>query len=483
VSGLDLGGFFEKQELEVTSQLVIRRELSADGKSRSFVNEGLINLSALKELSEHLVDIHSQHQTLLINASDFQVGLVDVYAGSSALAQTYSEHYRSLNKIKTHIARLQEEEQKGRKELDYLQFQFNELEDASLKPGELEKLEEESLALENAETIRSGLWEIAGRLSDGEGSALTMLAANKNILSGLGRFGKNYSSLSERFNSIFIELKDLSSEISDEAEKVNIDEERLNIVIEKVDAVNRLLRKHNLKTEDELLALKEAISVQLQTFGSLEHEIAKLQKELDKTIKSCEVAADQLSNQRKKNLSSLEKEVKTLLKELSLENAEFRIELSRSQEFGPNGFDKLRFLFSANKGVPVNELQKVASGGELSRLMLCLKAILAGRKKLPTIIFDEIDTGVSGEVADRIGKILSNMGTEMQVITITHLPQMASKGTHHLFVYKKDNEDSTASEIRPLTKEERITEIAKMLSTGSPSQSALKNAKELLSLN
>lgn len=480
---LDLKSFFEDHELEAETQLVLRREISGDGKSRSFLNDALVSLTALKALSELLVDIHSQHQTLLLNQTNFQLELLDAFAGSKELFKDYKKEYSELQKLKHSVEALQEQEAQARKELDYFQFLFNELQDTDLKPGLLQSLEEESMSLENAETIQKVLFQASTTIGGGDTNLLQSLAQVKQAVQSITKYGSTYTTLLERLNSTYLELKDLSAELDDKASETQVDNARLEQVNAQVDQLNRLLKKHNVKTEEDLIRIREELEAKLQQFGSLESEIKKCQEAISKKSKTCIKLAAELSQKRLAAVNGVEKQVKDLLQNLSMENAHFKIELTKLDEPGTSGYDQVKFLFSANKGGTLSELHKVASGGELSRLMLTLKALLASKKELPTIIFDEIDTGVSGDVADKIGNILLKMGQTMQVVSITHLPQIASKGKHHLFVYKKDQEDQTNSYIRQLSKEERVMEIAKMLSTGNPSQSALKNAKELLELN
>jgi DNA repair protein RecN (Recombination protein N) len=479
---LELGTFFEDFELEPDHSLIIRREINPDGKSRSFLNDGIVSLAALKALSDKLIDIHSQHQTLLLNTSTFQVELLDAWAGSLTLAGEYRTSFRKLSKLKSDLDLLIAEESRAKKELDFYQFLFQELDEAALKPGNLKSLEEEVMSLENAESIKTNLLLASSKIKEGDENALNILAAAKTAVASLAKYGKSYQELAERLNSVYIELKELSNDLEAEGTGLQLDNERLLEINEKLDRYSRLLKKHNVKTEEELLSIKEEIGLKLEKFDSLETQIQELRSEIQKEEKICLKRSEELTQQRKLYAPELEKAAKSILAELSLENAELKIEINPAP-LSPSGADLVRFLFSANKGIAVSELHKVASGGELSRLMLTLKSLMASKKKLATIIFDEIDTGVSGEVADRIGKILKAMGDTMQVVAITHLPQMASKGKHHLFVYKMDNEEKTVSHIRQLTKDERVNEIAKMLSTGNPSQSALKNAKELLSVN
>lgn len=478
--GLELSSFFEENDLDADTTIVLRREISADGKSRSFLNDAVVSLSALKQLSEKLIDIHSQHQTLLLNQNNFQLELLDAFAGSQEQFREYKTLFLKLNKLRSSLANLQEQEAQARKELDYLQFLFDELEQVEISPGQLKQLEEESTTLENAEMIKGHLLQAANTINGGDANLLGSLSQVKNTLQGLSKYKKEYADYYERLQSTYIELKELSSDLENAESEINIDSKRLEEVNTKMDKLNRLLKKHAVSNEEELQQTKVEIEQKLGKYSSLEAEIEKAKKEISQLTQQCTRLAKELTQARTKAIAGIEKQVKSMLAELSMQNASFRIDLSQLQEPGSSGFDQVKFLFSANKGAEPEDVQKVASGGELSRLMLSLKALLATKKLLPTIIFDEIDTGVSGDVADKIGAILLKMGSSMQVITITHLPQMASKGKHHLFVYKKDDDDKTVSFIRQLSEEERVMEIAKMLSTSNPTQSALKNAKELL---
>lgn len=483
LKSLDLDDFFEENDLDKENHAILRREISADGKSRSFFNDTPVNVGALKLLSEKLIDVHSQHQTLLLNQSNFQLELLDAYAECMDKFKEYKNHYNQITKLNTTLSSLQEQEMKARKELDYYQFLFEELEQSEIKPGTLKNLEEESLGLENAEFIKSGLVNSAQIINGGDANVLSALSQVKNSIQSISKFNKKYSEYFDRVNTAIIDLKELASELEDEESNVLFDNKKLEEVNTRLDHLNRLLKKHNVTNETDLVNIKNEIEGKLQKFNSLESEILKTTKQLNELKKSATMLAKELSALRQKATKGIEERVHEMLKSLSMENAKFFIDIKQTNELGANGFDQVKFLFSANKGGELNELQKVASGGELSRLMLSLKALLASKKELPTIIFDEIDTGVSGDVANKIGNILLKMGKTMQVITITHLPQMASKGKHHLYVYKKDNEDKTVSFIKQLNEEERILEIAKMLSTGNPSNSALVNARDLLSLN
>lgn len=480
---LDLGSFFEENELEQEPVLILRREINADGKSRSFLNDSVVSLAALKTLSEKLIDIHSQHQTLLLNQGNFQMELLDAFAGSTDLFKDYKKEWTKYNKLNTKLNTLLEEEAQAKKEQDYIQFLYNELNQLTLKPGVLTALEEESATLENAGAIKQSLLSAANIIHEGDINVLSALSQVKASLQSISKFSNTYAGFYERINTVYIELKELAADLVNAEEDVLFDNQKLEEVNASLDKINRLLNKHAVKTEEELIQANVDIEEKLQQFSSLENEIEKTRKEAGQVSNHCVKLAKELSRLRAAVLPAIETQVKASLANLSMENALFKIDLNTQTEPGAFGYDSVKLLFSANKGGQLEELGKVASGGELSRLMLSLKALLASKKQLPAIIFDEIDTGVSGDVADKIGNILLKMGKTMQVITITHLPQMASKGQHHLYVYKKDDENKTVSFIKQLHEEERVQEIAKMLSTGNPTQSAIKNAKELLALN
>ena len=480
LSKYQLKSFFVEHELDYEDVTSIRREITVEGKSRAFVNDTPVTLAIIKELSEQLIDIHSQHETILLKENHFQLELVDAFAKTTALYFDYKKQYLSLQKLKKQLAEFLEQELQAKKEFDYFQFQFTELEEANLKIGELKLLEDESETLENAEFIKGNLVKASVVINGGDENVLSAIAQLKQGLQSISKFGSQFNELYERINSLSIELKELNADINSVEEDVVYDNVKLEIVNAQLDKLNKLLKKHNVKTEDELLEIKNSFEDKLQQFSSIELSIEKTQKEISEQEKNCLNLAKTLSKKRKESVSEIEENIKVLLSNLSMPNAQFKISISDLDTFSINGLDKIEFLFSANKGQDFKEIGKTASGGELSRLMLCLKSLLAERTLLPTIVFDEIDTGVSGDVADKIGIILEKMGKSLQVITITHLPQMASKGKNHLFVYKIDSKEKTTSHIKRLDEVERIEEIAKMLSSGKPTEIALKNANELL---
>jgi DNA repair protein RecN (Recombination protein N) len=480
VEAYQLNAFFERNELDFEAITTVRREITPEGKSRAFINDTPATLTVLKELGDRLIDIHSQHETLLLKETNFQFELVDAFAQTTLLFADYKKHYSALQKLKKQLDDLNNQELQAKKDLDYFQFQFNELEETEIKVGVLKELEEESETLENAEFIKSNLSKSSAALAGGDENIVSSLAVLKQQLQSIAKFNTRFNEFFERLNSVVIELKELGSDIDNAEEDVVYDPNRLEEVNSKLDKLNRLLKKHGVATEDELLNIKSGIELKLQQFSSLEVSIEKTRKEIAAQEKQCNTIASDLSKKRQKATEGIEQNIKTMLASLSMANAQFKIDLRPQEVLSATGFDQVSFLFTANKGAEFKELHKTASGGELSRLTLCLKALLAEHTALPTIIFDEIDTGVSGDVADKIGNILKLMGKRMQVITITHLPQMASKGSSHLYVYKSDTKDKTTSNIKLLNKEERVGEIAKMLSTGNPTETALKNAKELL---
>lgn len=483
VKNYDLGDFFVKNGLDYENPVILRREINSEGKSRSFINDSPVNLTVLKEISDQLIDVHSQHQTLLLNQTKFQLQLIDSFAGTTLDFEAYRKNFAQWQEHKKQLEESENKERQAKKDLDYYQFLFNELNEFELNENDLKKLEEESSTLVNAEFIKSALSKTAGNLGGGDNNLLSSLAQLKQQLQSITKFGNAYKELFDRINASHIELKDVYNELENEEGKLVFDPEKLNEVNDKLDKINRLFKKHSVNSIADLLKVKEEVEGKLQLFNSLESEIEKLKKEITKIENACKKQAKEISEKRKKAVGPIEKSIDSILADLSMPNAKFKIELKTKEGLSSTGIDEISFMFSANKGGEFKELHKVASGGEMSRLMLSLKSVLAQKRALPTIIFDEIDTGISGDVANKMGNIFTQMASGMQVISITHLPQIASKGQHHLFVYKNDDKDKTRSFLKTLTKDERTVEIAKMLSTGKPTESAIKNAKDLLSSN
>jgi len=475
-----LKDFFSLNDIDYEPLTVIRREINPEGKSRAFINDSPVTLNLLKELTEQLIDIHSQHQTLTINGSEFQLSVVDAYAQHDELLTQYHTNYKTYKILKKQLTELTDKEAQAKKDADYFQFQFNELEDANLKSGDQSNLEQELQTLSNAETIKLNLSKAAYGLSGGELNVLSSLNEIKSSLLSIAKFKPEINELSNRINSAYVELKDIANEIENSESEIIYDASRIEEITARLDTLYRLQQKHQVKEVEELIALKNELSNKLLEFNSLETEIEKTKKQLDTLEKELLVTAKKISANRKNTIPKIEKDTAALLSSLSMPNAQLKIEHTTTDALNNNGLDTINFLFSANKGSDFKEINKVASGGELSRLMLSIKSLIAQLTALPTIIFDEIDTGVSGEVADKMGIIMNKISKNIQVLAITHLPQIAGKGASHLLVYKEDKNNKTYSNIKKLTNEERIYEIAKMLSTGTPTATALKNAEELL---
>lgn len=475
-----LKNFFWANELDYEITTNIRREITPEGKSRAFINDTPVTLTQLKGLAERLIDIHSQHQTLTLNGSEFQLSVVDAYANHADSLAEYSVSFKQFKALEKALNELLTKESQAKKDLDYFQFQFNELEEASLKPDEQTVIEQELEALNNAEDIKSNLSKAATGLNGGEQNLLASLNEIKSLLASQAKFKPEINELSTRLNSTYIELKDISNELESLEQDIVYDPKRIDKLTIQLDAIYRLQQKHQVKSVEELIVIKDDLSNKLLEFSSLETEIEKTKKELTTVQRSLTALAKKIAANRKKEIPKIEKEIASLLSALSMPNAQLKIDHMETETLTTNGADKVNFLFSANKGSDFKELNKVASGGELSRLMLSIKSLIAQLTALPTIIFDEIDTGVSGDVADKVGSIMNLMAKAMQVITITHLPQIASKGESHLFVFKEDKNDKTYSNIKKLSVNERVQEIAKMLSTGTPTAAAISNAKELL---
>lgn len=476
----DLKDFFLVHDLEYDVEIIIRREVNPEGKSRAFINDSPVTISVLKLISSRLIDVHAQHETLHLNEAAFQLHALDAVAETSELVAAYKLKFKLFKKNSEQLQSLKEQELKDKKELDYFNFQFNELDTAQLLPGQQAVLEAELETIENAEFIKGGLSNAYFVLAGADKSLIDALTEVKNTLAQLAKFNPSIATLNDRVQSSHIELKDIASEL--EALEGNIvhDPKKADIVQEKLDVIYRLQQKHNVKTIDELIILKTDLEQKITAIGSLEEQIKKLAMELEAVQKHLADLAGKLTKKRAAAAPQFSKSVKETLTQLGMANAELNISMEQLKEYKETGLDKVTFLFSANKGSDAQPLSKVASGGELSRFMLSLKSLLAKHTALPTIIFDEIDAGISGDIAAKTGSILEKMAATMQVITITHLPQVACKGKTHLFVYKQEQGKRTVTRIKQLNKEERVEEIAKMLSAGKVGEAALRNAKELL---
>ncbi|OKS88238.1 DNA repair protein RecN [Mucilaginibacter polytrichastri] len=477
---LHLKSFFEENDLDYDAETILRREISADGKSRAFINDSPVNLTLLKQVGEKLIDIHSQHATAEINDPIFQLLVVDAVAKHEALLTDYQTKYRRYKKSNTQLQQLIAESDKAKADLDYYQFQYDELEKVNLDADEQEPLEQELYTLNNAEEIKRNLLGANYLMQDGEAAALLQLKEAAQQLGSLEKFNAAIGELKERLNSVIIELKDISAETDQLEQHTQTNEARAEEVNTRLSLIYNLQKKHRVNTNAELLQLQNELSEKIQQALFSDDAIEQLQKEITQQKQELEELAARLSNNRVAAIPDIETQVMQTLAEMGMGNAVLNIEHKVLTELSNTGTDQIRFMFTANKGHALSEMSKVASGGELSRLMLSIKSLIARYTALPTIIFDEIDTGVSGEVANKVGQIMEQLAQNLQVITITHLPQIASKGSSHYFVYKDDEAEITKTRIKQLTEQERITEIAKMLSGDKPGESALQNARELL---
>ena len=480
ISNYNLKDFFEEVDLDYESETIIRREILPSGKSRAFVNDTPVRLSVLNELRTKLIDVHSQHQTLELSDNSFQFSIVDALAKNQDKIDSYKRGFAQLNQLNKELEELELVQKEANQQYDYNLHLFNELEEANLKEDEQEVLEEKLEKLNNIEDIKLNLSEALEISANEEIGIQNLLNTLENRLLKIASFSKEYQQLSERITSVKIEIDDIVTELENANESVDFNPNEIEELNDRLQLFYNLQKKHYVSSNKELLEVLESLSEKVSQVENAEETINNKKKEIyDVSVKLDKVAA-LIHKSRKNAIPKLTKELENLLSELGMQNARFSIELKPTPIYFANGKDKLDFLFSANKGGNFGELKKVASGGELSRIMLAVKTILSANTKLPTIIFDEIDTGVSGEVSNKIAAIMQQMSSNMQVIAITHLPQIASKGKNHYKVFKKEIKGVTTTNLRQLSKEERIVEIAEMLSGKNISDSALTHAKELL---
>jgi DNA repair protein RecN (Recombination protein N) len=476
----DLSEFFLSNELDYESVTTMRREINPAGKSRAFINDTPVTINLLKELGDKLIDIHSQHQTLMLSDNSFQLNVIDSFAGTTKLRNEYRVAYSNYRKLKKEYNGVKEKADRNKADLEYYQFQLNQIEDAKLVQGEQEEMETEQELLGHTEEIKLAL-SGSSNLFSAEGiSILSMLREVKMNIGKIRTFLPDGENLLSRTESSLIELDDLAGEIEKLAASIEADPHRLARINNRLDQIYSLIQKHRVSNLNELIIKKEEIKDLIRSIVSGDERLAELESLLEKEVNSLKIISEEMSKKRRNLLPDIELKITGLLKQLGMPNAKFRISLSQSQEFTPTGIDQADFLFSANKQIAPENLAKIASGGELSRVMLSLKSLLTKNNNLPTIIFDEIDSGVSGEVADKVGQILSAMGKYMQVVNITHLPQVASRGTKHYHVYKDDIGDSTFTRVKLLSYDERILEVARLLSGSEVTETAMKNARELL---
>ncbi|MFD1165841.1 DNA repair protein RecN [Sphingobacterium daejeonense] len=480
IKDYNLQDLFNSLDLDYEDTSLIRRELHADGKSRAFVNDTPVTLQTLKVLGEKLIDIHSQHATLQINTESFQLLVLDTVAQNQSLLFDYKKKYQEYKKAISELKNLEEDLQKARLESDYQQFVFNELDQANLQETEQEDLEAEQSQLENAEEIKRHFHAASSQLQDGEINVLDSLKQVQSSLQNGVRYLPSSESLVDRLQSTLIELKDLSAEVEQVADSIMMDVERLTLVNDRLSILYDLQKKHRVATVKELLDLKAELENKLQATDSQEEQIELLKTKIEKLLQEISKQAELLTKNRIKATKVLEKEVQDVLARVGMPHAQLKVEMSTLKDFKSTGQDEVSFLFSANKGQSMQPIHKVASGGELSRVMLAIKSLVAKTSALPTIIFDEIDTGISGEVALRVGELMEELAENMQVISITHLPQIASQGNSHFKVYKEDKGNKTKSNIVLMNTEERVLEIAQMLSGANPEDTAIQHAKEML---
>ena len=481
VSNYQMQAFFDENELDYENECILRRELYASGKSRAFINDIPVQLVQMKELGEQLIDIHSQHQNLLLNKEGFQLNVLDLLAHDESLLASYQAVYTQWKETQTELEKLLERVAHDKSDEDYIRFQLEQLEEAHLSVDEQKELEQESEILSHAEEIKAGLYRVDQMLNNDEGGLLDVLKECCNALSGLHDVYPAAEALLARLESSFIELKDIAQEVVSNEEQVEFNPSRLNEVNERLNLIYSLQQKHHVDTVEELITLCNEYASRLSAITSFDEDIEILKKRCEDLYVMVQRRAAELTEARSMAAREIETQMSSRLIPLGMPNVRFVVEMGARKEPGMHGMDTVSFLFSANKNGALQNISSVASGGEIARVMLSVKAMIAGAVKLPTIVFDEIDTGVSGEIADRMADIMQEMADNgRQVISITHLPQIAARGRIHYKVYKKDNEMETNSHIRRLTENERIEEIAHMLSGATLTEAALDNARALL---
>ncbi len=475
--------FFDDNELDYDdSDTIIRRELTAAGKSRAFINDTPVALSMLKELGDQLMDVHSQHQNLLLNKQDFQLNVVDILANDGKELEDYKTCYEEYHQKRKELVALQEEIERNRQDADFLRFQYDELSNAQLSEGEQEELEQQSETMEHAEDIKSALYDADNALNGEEQGVVTQVKKAAAELESISKMMPKSGELSERLNSCHIELKDIADEVGRMLENTDFDPSELDSINNRLDRIYELEKKYHAETVEELITQRDTLKQKLDNIENSDDAVAEKEAEVEKLHKACQQRADIVSRMREKTAKGMHSQLAQRLEALGMPHARFEVSITKD-ELGKNGQDNVSFLFSANTSTPLQPVSQVASGGEIARVMLSLKAMISGAVKLPTIIFDEIDTGVSGKIAEKMAQIMQEMGkTERQVISITHLPQIAALGSHHYKVSKEETKNGTVSHMQELTPDERISEIAQMLSGSDITKAAIDNAKQLLKI-
>ncbi len=481
LSKYQLESFFERNEIEFdATDTIVRRELTASGKSRAFINDTPVSLTQLKELGEQLIDIHSQHQNLLLNKQDFQLNVVDILAKNNNTLQSYHQAYANYQEAQHQLEQMREEIERSRQESDFLQFQLTELTNAHLKEGEQEELEQKSETMSHVEEIKTALYETDNVLSGESIGVVGHLRSAVGNLRSIERVFPTATELAERLDTAYIELKDIAQEVSGCVDEVDFDPAELDTINLRLDTLYDLQKKYHVSTTNELIAIRDNLQLKVSRIENSDEALSELETTCEKLRKECGRLAETLTKSRSLAARQVEKEMLSRLVPLGMPHVRFNVQIDKT-ELGRNGQDSVSFLFSANTSTPLQPVSQVASGGEIARVMLALKAMISGAVKLPTIIFDEIDTGVSGKIAEKMAQIMDEMGRqERQVISITHLPQIAAMGAHHYKVYKEESAQGTISHMQQLTAEERVGEIAQMLSGSDVTAAAIQNAQELL---
>lgn len=476
--------FFEDNDIDFEPEdTIIRRELTASGKSRAFINDTPVSLQMMRILGEQLIDIHSQHQNLLLQKDDFQLNVVDIIAQDNAALSAYHSFYQHYKESLQRLSDLKEQIAKAQENEEFMRFQFNELESAGLVEGRQQELEQESETLSHSEDIKTAYFKADHLLNDDDNGIIYKLGESLDSLSNIENVYPKAKEVVQRLSSVHIELKDIASEVGSEVENIEFDPSRLDSINQQLDQLNTLEQKYHVSTEKELIEIRDNIAEQLQSIDNSDEELESLTKKVDEELKLCTEKAAKLTELRLKAGKIVEKEMSQRLIPLGIPNVRFKVDIT-SKPLSLDGADKVQFLFSANTSTAMEPVAQVASGGEIARVMLSLKAMISGTVKLPTIIFDEIDTGVSGKIAQKMALIMQEMGNNnRQVISITHLPQIAALGSSHYKVEKEETAEGTRSHMRELNQEERVSEIAQMLSGADISDAALQNARELLNLS
>ena len=471
---------FEENDLDFETECIFRRELNPQKKSRAFINDTPVALQTMKEIGSQLVDIHSQHDSLLLTDADFQLRLLDEIAQNGAVLTDYQDEYGNYNTLKRKLNALKELATKNTAENDYLKFQLEELEKADLKEGEYAEIEQTLHVMENSEEIKTLLVTANGLMEDSENAILGQVNELTSTLQRMKHLLPDTEDIAERVENLKEELKDIAYDLRRKEDETQFDENQLQSLQERYDLLSRLMMKHRIGDFEALINLRDSLKEKVNAFENIDEEIAKVQKQLDECTKHLSQKAKTLHDRRCQAATAFSEKVTELVRQLAMPFAQFQVSVEGQDSFGNKGSDEIRFLFSANKGIAIDDLRRVASGGELSRLMLSIKSAVSDYNYIPTLIFDEIDTGVSGEVAAKIGGIMRQMGQSLQLISITHLPQVASQAEHHYFIYKDNEGERTQSHIRLLDSSERVGEIAKMLSNDKVTPEALKAAEVLL---